>query len=94
MSFNAAIKELFTNEIIGSPQYQVALKIKDLIINDIVTPNINFLFTYTLQPGDYVNIENQANEEQIITMALKLILGFDVEINNQQVIIVMNKLLE
>ena len=36
MSFNAAIKELFTNEIIGSPQYQVALKIKDLIINDII----------------------------------------------------------
>ena len=67
MSFNAEIKGLFTNEITSSPQYQVALKIKDLIINDIVTPNINFLFTYTLQPEDYVNIENQAHEEQIIT---------------------------
>ena len=94
MSFNAEIKGLFTNEIISSPQYQIGLKIKDLIINDIVTPNINFLFTYTLQTEDYEDVENQEHEEQIIVMALKLILGFDVEINNQQVIIVMNKLLE
>ena len=94
MSFNAEIKGIFTNEIISSPQYQIGLKIKDLIINDIVTPNINFLFTYTLQTEDYEDVENQEHEEQIITMALKLILGFDVEINNQQVIIVMNKLLE
>ena len=93
MSFNAEIKGLFTNEIISSPQYQVALKIKDLIITDIVTPNINFLFIYTLQPEDYVNIENQAHEEQIIIMALQLILGFIVEINNGQVIVIMNKLL-
>jgi hypothetical protein len=94
MSFYAEIKGLFTNEIISSPQYQVALKIKDLIVSDITTPSINFLFTYTLQEEDYENIEKQEKEEQIIIMSLKLILGFDVEINNRQVIVVMNKLLE
>ncbi len=94
MSYFEEIKGLFKNEIINSPQYQVAIKIKDLIINDIQTPNINFSFIYQLQDSDYVDLNNKDKEEQIISIALKIVLGFEVEINMGSVIIIMKKFLE
>ncbi len=94
MSSFEEIKGLFTNEIINSPQYQVALKIKNLVIADIQSPNINFNFQYQLEDIDYVNINNKNNEEYIMIFALKLILGFFVEIINGCIIIEMKKFLE
>lgn len=94
MSSFEEIKGLFTNEIVNSPQYLVATKIKNLIVQDIITPNINFTFTYLLENTDYVDINNKDKEEVIIKMALKIILGFEVEINMGCVIVVMNKFLE
>ena len=94
MSSFEEIKGLFTNEIINSPQYLVATKIKNLIIQDIITPNINFSFSYLLENSDYVDINNKDKEEIIIKMALKILLGFEVEINMGCVIVVMDKFLE
>ena len=91
MSHFEEIKGLFTNEISISPQYQVALKIKDLIKQDIITPNINFTFSYELQDTDYVDINNKDKEEIIICMALKMILGIEVDIYMSKITIVMNK---
>lgn len=93
MSSFEEIKGLFTNEIINSPQYLIATKIKGLIIQDIIAPNIDFTFSYQLQNSDYVDINNKDKEETIIKMALKLILGFDVDIIMGNVIVVMNKFL-
>lgn len=94
MSSFEEIKGLFINEIINSPQYLVAIKIKNLIVQDIIAPNINFTFTYLLENTDYVDINNKDKEEVIIKMALKIILGFEVEINMGCVIVIMNKFLE
>ncbi len=91
MSYFDEIKGLFTNEILNSPQYQVALKIKDLIKQDIITPYINFTFSYQLQDTDYVDINNKDKEEIIIGMALKMILGIEVDIYMSKITVVMNK---
>jgi len=91
MSHFEEIKGLFTNEILNSPQYQVALKIKDLIKQDIITPNINFTFLYELQDTDYIDINNKDKETNIIGMALKMILGIEVDIYMSKITIVMNK---
>ena len=93
MSSFEEIKLLFTNEIVNSPQYQVAIKIKNLIIQDIQAPNINYTFRYVLEDVDYIDVTNKDAENVIIEMALKLVLGFDVEINMGSVYVQMNKFL-
>lgn len=93
MSSFQEIKQLFINEISNTPQYLVAVKIKDLIIQDIITPHVNFVFTYTLQDSDYTDLNNKTFEEQIIQMGLKIILGFDVDISMGTIIVLMNKFL-
>ncbi len=82
MSSFEEIKNLFTNEIVNSSQYLVATKIKNLIIQDIAIPSINYSFTYFFVDSDYVDINNKDYEENIICMALKLILGIEVELIN------------
>lgn len=94
MSYFEEIKGLFINEIMNSPQYQLGLKIKDLIKQEIITPNINFSFIYQLQNTDYIDINNKEHEETILKMALKLILGFEVEISYSSVIVIMDKFLQ
>ena len=94
MSYFEEIKGLFINEIMNSSQYQLGLKIKDLIKQEIITPNINFSFIYQLQNSDYVDINNKQHEETILKMALKVILGFQVEINMGSVIVIMDKFLQ
>lgn len=93
MSSFQQIKELFTNEIINSPQYQIGLKIKDLIITDIQEPKINYSFIYEFQPEDYQDINNKEHEENITVLALKLILGFQVEHIQGGIVVVMDKFL-
>lgn len=93
MSSFDEIKALFTNEIVSSPQYQVALKIKNLLIQDIIAPNIDYTFSYKLQDTDYVDINNKDYENVVIILSLKIILGVEVEINMGYVIVIMDKFL-
>ena len=96
MSSFEEIKSIFVAEILNTPQYQVALKIKDLLIEDILAPHLNLTFTYVFQDADY-STSNKDYEENIIVNSLKLILGFDVDLwndgNNRGVLIVMKNFL-
>lgn len=97
MSNFLEIKTLFTNEIINSPQYSVAIKIKDLLIADIQAPNVGFTFIYEFKDSDYQNIDNKDYEERVIVFSLKLILGFHVELfqnMSRGIVIIMDKFLE
>jgi len=94
MSSFQEIKILFTNEIINSPQYQIGLKIKDLLIADIQAPKINYSFIYEFQPQDYQDINNKEYEENIIVLTLKLILGFEVEHIQGGIVIIMKHFLD
>jgi len=96
MSSFQEIKTLFTNEIINSPQYAVAMKIKDLIIADIQAPNIGFTFIYEFKDSDYKDLNNKDYEERVIVFALKLILGVDIELfqnMSRGIVIIMDKFL-
>ena len=98
MSSFEEIKNLFTNELINSPQYLVATKIKNLIIADILAPNVNYSFSYIFVDSDYVDVNNKDYEDNIIWLCLKVILGVEIElINNgmfRGVNIIMEKFLE
>ena len=98
MSSFEEIKGLLTNEIKNSHQYLVASKIKNLIIEDILAPNVNFSFSYMFEDNDFVDINNKQYEINVIMFALKIILGFDVERIDTGidygVIIIMNKFLD
>ena len=94
MSSFQEVSELFKNEILNSPQYQIGLKIKNMLIQDIQAPHINFKFMYQLQNSDYVDINNKEQEEQVLIFSLKLILGFDVNIYNGLVVIVMSNFIQ
>jgi hypothetical protein len=96
MSSFSEIKNLFVSEILNTPQYQVALKIKNLLIQDILAPNLNLTFIYIFQAEDYTS-SNKDYEENIIFYSLKLILGFEVDFyndgNNRGVLVVMKNFL-
>jgi hypothetical protein len=82
MSSFEEIKLLFTNELVNSPQYLVATKIKNLIIADILAPNVNYSFSYMFVDTDYVDVNNKDYEDNIIWLCLKVILGVDSELIN------------
>jgi hypothetical protein len=46
MSSKQEIKDLFTTELINTPQYQLVLNVKQLILNEIATPNIQRSVVY------------------------------------------------
>ena len=93
MSAFEEIKGLLTNEVINSHQYLVATKIKNMIIEDILAPNINCNFIYTLEDSDYVDINNKDKEDQILSMALKIVLGLDIQVDMGMVVVIMKKFL-
>lgn len=98
MSSFEEIKGLFVNELINSPQYLVATKIKNLIIADILAPNVNYSFSYMFVDTDYVDVNNKDYEENLICFCLKVILGVESELINsvvsRGVIVLMKKFLE
>ena len=93
MSSFTEIKDLLTTEIINSPQYAVAVKVKNLIIADILAPNVSANFIYTLEDSDYVDVNNKDIENQSINLALKVVLGLDVEVDMGMIVIPMKKFL-
>jgi hypothetical protein len=97
MSSFQEIKNLFTNEIVNAPQYLVATKIKNLIIQDINEPKINSVFTYELQNNDfsdYTDFDIVNYESQIIVLSLKIILGFECQLQSKTIYIQMKKFLD
>jgi hypothetical protein len=82
MSSFDEIKLLFSTELRNSPQFVVATKIKNLIIENILAPKIEIYFTYQLLDTDYVDITNKQYENDIIILCMKLILNITVEIGN------------
>ena len=95
MSAFDEIKGLFTTELTNCPQYLVATKIKNLIIQDILAPNIDIIFTYKIEDAEYIDINNKEKENRIIILCLKCILGITVDIsyNDNIVAIDMQKFL-
>jgi len=89
MSSKQEIKDLFIAELMNTPQYQIVLNIKQVIINEILTPNVQSQVIYEFET-------TQTDEEVgIIKMCMIIEFGFDtVSINNNTVIIQMEKFLE
>ncbi len=96
MSSFDEIKLLFSTELRNSPQFLVATKIKNLIIENILAPKIDIYFTYQLLDTDYVDITNKQYENDIIILCMKLLLNITVEIGNidNMLVIDMSKFLE
>lgn len=89
MASKQEIKDLFTAELMNTPQYQIVLNIKQVILNEILTPNV--------QPQIIYNFEMVQTDEEvgIIKMCMIIEFGFDtVSINNNTVIIDMKNFLQ
>lgn len=68
MTSKSYIKDLFTNEILNSEEYQTVLKIKIAIINEIQSPSIVEQFVY--------NFETPQSETQRNNIKLAMIIEF------------------
>lgn len=87
MSFFQEIKDLFQNEIINSPQYSLALLIKNKVIEEINRPSITECFAYQLD-------ESLTNFDiQNLKLCLFVMFGFNVEINGLILVVDMKKFL-
>ena len=82
MTSKQQVRTAFTAELMTTPQYEIVLKIKQLILNEINIPNINQYVIY--------NFETPQNklEQQNIKMCMILEFGFSTEnISENSVII-------
>ncbi len=89
MSSKQEIKDLFIAEIKNTPEYQIVLHMKELILNEIATPNIQREVVY--------NFETPLNKEQINNIKLCMIVEFGFFTENMSaysIIIDMTKFLE
>ena len=73
MASKQEIKTAFTAELLATPQYQIVLKIKQLILDEIARPNINQFVVY-----NYETPQNKL-EQQNIKMCMILEFGFSTE---------------
>lgn len=73
MTSKGLIKDLFTQELLLTPQYQIVLKIKQLILDEIARPNINQYVVY-----NYETPQNR-EEQQNIKMCMILEFGFSTD---------------
>ena len=88
MSSKQEIKDLFVAELKNTPQYQIVLTIKQIILNEIATPNIlsQVIYNFETPQSDY-NIE-------VIKMCLTVEFGFTTSnISSNSVIIDMKDFL-
>ena len=70
MSSRQIIKDLFTAELLNSPQYQIVLAIKQIILDEIATPNIQAQVVYNFEtPQSEYDLE-------VIKMCMILVFGF------------------
>lgn len=73
MSSKEEIKTAFMAELMTTPQYQIVLKIKQLILDEIARPNINQYVVYNYE------IPQNREEQQNIKMCMILEFGFSTE---------------
>ena len=89
MSSKQQIKDLFITELKNTPQYQIVLTIKQLILDEIARPNIQSQIIYTFET------QQSDDEIEIIKMSMIIEFGFDTNnISNNSIIIDMKKFLE
>jgi hypothetical protein len=89
MSSKQEIRDLFTAELLLTPEYQIALKVKQAILYEIATPNIQGVVVYTYEQP----IERQSVE--VLKMCLLLLFGFKVnDISEYSVVVNMINFLE
>jgi hypothetical protein len=70
MSSKQQIKDLFVTELKNTPQYQMVLTIKQIILNEIATPNIQAQVIYNFEtPQNDYDIE-------VIKMCIQIEFGF------------------
>ncbi len=74
MSSKNLIKDLFINEIKNTSEYQIVLKLKEFIINEIATPNIQEEIIYIF--------ETPLNDEGIKNFKLAMIVEFGFSTDN------------
>ena len=89
MSSKNLIKDLFIAEIKNTPEYQIVLQIKQFILNEIATPNIQEIVVY--------NFETPLSKEQINNIKLCMIVEFGFSTENMSmysIIIDMKQFLE
>ena len=82
MSSKNEIKNAFEAELKNTPQYQIVLNIKNLIMQEIATPNIQSTVIY--------NFEIPQNEEErnIIKMCMLIEFGFPTDNMNENCVII------
>ena len=88
MSSKQEIKDLFVAELKNTPQYQTILTIKQIILNEIATPNIQaqVIYNFEIQQSDY--------DIEVIKMCMTVEFGFTTNnISSNSVIIDMSNFL-
>jgi hypothetical protein len=88
MTSKQEIKDLFIAELINTPEYAITLDIKQLILNQIATPNVQSQVVY--------NFSQILTEDEIgiVKMCMLLEFGFEIcNISNQCVVIDMKNFL-
>jgi hypothetical protein len=89
MSSKQEIKDLFIVELMNTPQYQIVLDIKQVILNEILAPSVQSQVIY--------NFETTQTDEEvgIIIMCMIVEFGFDTNnISSNAVIIDMKQFLQ
>jgi hypothetical protein len=88
MASKQEIKDLFVAELKNTPQYQIVLTLKQIILNEIMTPSIQsqVIYNFETQQTDF--------EVEVIKMCLTVEFGFTTfNINTQCVIFDMSNFL-
>ena len=88
MSSKQEIKDLFVAELKNTPQYQIVLTIKQIILNEIATPHIlaQVIYNFETPQSDY--------DIEVIKMCLTVEFGFTTcNISSNSVIIDMKDFL-
>ena len=88
MTSKQQIKDLFVAELKNTPQYQIVLTIKQIILNEIATPNIQaqVIYNFETPQSDY--------DIEVIKMCLTVEFGFTTNnISSNSVIIDMSNFL-
>ena len=74
MSSKQEIKDAFILELKNTPQYQIVLAIKQIIMAEILTPHVQSHVIY--------NFETQQTDEEVNVIKLCMIIEFGFDTNN------------
>ena len=82
MTSKQEIKTAFTTELMNTPQYQIILNIKQLILDEIARPNIQRSVVYNFDSPQ------SQDDREIIKLCLMLEFGFSTENMNENLIVI------